>query len=77
MGLVFLEEWSALWCHPGGPLHPTKSWWPLGTAQLLVRVSGHPAWPGLGRPILSASSWLFSVSLAVSQAGHGAGQRRD
>lgn len=55
----------APWCHPGGPLHATKSWWPLGTAQLLVRVSGHPAWPGLGRPILSVSPWLFSVSLTT------------
>lgn len=30
----------------------TKSWQPLGTAQLLVQVSGHPARPGVSESVL-------------------------
>lgn len=70
MGLVSLEVWSAPRCHLGGPLHPTRSWWrPLGIAQLLVRVSGHPAWTGSGRSILSVSSRSLSVSLTTMPCG--------
>lgn len=57
-------------CVPGrvvSPIVPPRR--PASSHQELVAtghcVRGHPAWPGLGRPVLSVSSWLFSVSLTT------------
>lgn len=68
MGLVSPEVWSAPGCHPAGPPHPTRSWQPLGAAQLLARASGHPARPGVGRSILGVWS-RTSVSLRAMLCG--------
>lgn len=39
--------------------HSTKSWQPLGTAQLLVQVSGHPARPGVSESVLCVLTVIF------------------